>query len=715
MPFDGAAWETLVRSGVSDPHRVAAVGATGLLDSAPDESFDQLARLAAAVVGVPWVFLTLVDEHRSFWVSAAGVDAESDAGRYGENAVGDSFCQYVIAADGPVVIADARLDPRSTRNPSIESMGVVTWAGFPLRSADGYVVGTFCAVDRVAREWSGEDITLLNALASAATSHLQLRGALTVANELALELQAEMGRSEVLVSRATMLAQLAQELSAVSTVEQVAEVITTTGRDLLGAVFANIAVVDADRRHLDIVHSPPLPTEMMVRFSNIGLTDDLPLAHAVTRGETILVPDLGTLRDRYPHIVDETIAAGLGSTASIPLFRGDRSVAGALGVGWSGPLEFTPIVRSALTTVSEMCAQALDRSQVGDARTQFVRSLQYALLSSTPLRDGLDIAAEYVAANDALGFGGDWYDFIHLSPTRTAFVVGDVCGHGIEAAALMTQIRDAINALVRLHSNQLGHIFDRAEQQLDLSTHEFVATLSVHIVDTESNTVSYVSGQCFDAEWRARHSREVAEVGDHRLRTEVHGKRQDVTILVVHRHRRADATPRAALRDSPRFSRGSPMHGPRRVIPSRPGHRPLRSTSDMTSGPLSTSTPSSAHGSRHRSSDGHQHSSISASTPTRGPSATSWSSWAAGTDCYSHVSCSCAPTCEACCSTFRRSLEPLKPTCRAAEPPIGSHRSVEISSRTPPIRTEATSTTCRASCTIGQTIGRSRSCVGVRR
>jgi len=493
VPFDGAAWETLVRSGVSDPHRVAAVGATGLLDSAPDESFDQLARLAAAVLGVPWVFLTLVDEHRSFWVSAAGVDAESDSGRYGENAVGDSFCQYVIAADGPVVIADARLDPRSTRNPSIESMGVVTWAGFPLRSADGYVVGTFCAVDRVAREWSGEDITLLNALASAATSHLQLRGALTVANELALELRAEMGRSELLVSRATMLAQLAQELSAVSTVEQVAEVITTTGRDLLGAVFANIAVVDADRRHLDIVHSPPLPTEMMVRYSNIGLTDDLPLAHAVTRGETILVPDLGTLRDRYPHIVDDTIAAGLGSTASIPLFRGDRSVAGALGVGWSGPLEFTPIVRSALTTVSEMCAQALDRSQVGDARTQFVRSLQYALLSSTPLRDGLDIAAEYVAANDALGLGGDWYDFIHLSPTRTAFVVGDVCGHGIEAAALMTQIRGAINALVRLHSNQLGHIFDRAEQQLDLSTHEFVATLSVHIVDTESNTVSYVS------------------------------------------------------------------------------------------------------------------------------------------------------------------------------------------------------------------------------
>ena len=215
-PSEVAAWDARLQSGVIDPQRVAAVEATGLLDSKPDESFDQLARLAAAVLGVPWVFVTLVDEHRSFWVSAVGVDPDPGSGLYGENPVGDSFCQYVIGANGAVVIDDARLDPRSERNPSIESMGVVAWAGFPLRSTDGYVVGTFCAVDRVAREWSGEDITLLDALASAATSHLQLRGALAVANESARELLAEMERREVLVSRATMLAQLAQELSAVT-------------------------------------------------------------------------------------------------------------------------------------------------------------------------------------------------------------------------------------------------------------------------------------------------------------------------------------------------------------------------------------------------------------------------------------------------------------------------------------------------------------------
>jgi GAF domain-containing protein len=488
-----AAWDAVLERGVHDPRRLAAVASTRLLDSTPDESFDQLARLAAAVLGVPWVFVTLVDENRSFWVSAAGIEPDPVSGMYGENPVEESFCRYVIGQNGAVVIDDARLDQRSDHNPSIQSMGVLAWAGFPLRSTDGSIVGTFCAVDRVTRQWSGEDLTLLDALAAAATSHLQLRAALTAAHESASELLVEMERRELLVGRATKLAQLAQELSAVNTVEQVARVVTTTGRDVLGAAFANIAVVDAEQRHVDVVHSPSLPQDMAERYARIALSDDVPLAHAVSRRETVLISDLDALQQRYPHTVEDTIAAGLQSTASIPLFRADRSVAGAMGVGWSDETVFHPIIRSALTTVSEMCAQALDRSQVGDARTQFVRSLQYALLPSTGLRPGLDIAAEYIAANNALGFGGDWYDFVHLSPTRTALVVGDICGHGIEAAARMTQIRGAINALASLHSSQLGRIFDRAEQQLNLIANRFVATLSVHIIDIETNTISYVS------------------------------------------------------------------------------------------------------------------------------------------------------------------------------------------------------------------------------
>ncbi len=325
VPWDPVEWGVRLQSGVVDPQRVASVKATGLLDAPLDESFDLLARLAAGVLGVPWVFLRLVDEHRSFCVSAAGVDPDPETGLYGESQVNDSFCQYVIGADGPVVIDDARLDPRSDRNPSIEAMGVVAWAGFPLRSINGHVVGIFCAVDRVPRQWSGEDITVLDALASTATSHLQLRATLALANEAADELRAELERRAVLVRRATTFAQLASELSAASTTEQVSRVVTTTGLEVFDAVLVDIAVVHADQRHISMVHSPLLPPHVAEKYVNIPLSADIPLAQAAARGQPVLVPDLVAVMAEYPHIVSDVIAAGLESIAAVPLFRAQYS------------------------------------------------------------------------------------------------------------------------------------------------------------------------------------------------------------------------------------------------------------------------------------------------------------------------------------------------------------------------------------------------------
>lgn len=66
---------------LSDPRRLAAVEATGLLDTGPEEAFEDLARLAGAVTGCGRAFITLVDDHRSFWKSCVGVPP--NAGRSG--------------------------------------------------------------------------------------------------------------------------------------------------------------------------------------------------------------------------------------------------------------------------------------------------------------------------------------------------------------------------------------------------------------------------------------------------------------------------------------------------------------------------------------------------------------------------------------------------------------------------------------------------------
>ncbi len=482
-------WHAQIADRVSDQARVDAVVATGLLDTHREESFDRITSLAAAVLGVAGSFLTIVDQHRSFWKSAAGPGSTGAT----ENPVSESFCQYVIATARPFAVADARLDDRTRDNSSIESMGVIAWAGCPIQDAEGQVLGTLCAVHTEAREWSRADMALLETLAGAAASEIQLRTALALSSAAGRQLRVELAERDQIVIRSRLLADLSQALSAAGSARDVAEIVTTAGRFALAAEFTNVAVLEASEGTLRIVHSPPLPAEIADRYSIVRLTDDTPLSDAVNTRAPVLIANLDELAQRYPNMVADTIAAGLHATASFPLLRSDRTVAGGLGIGWAHPVEFTPIVQSLLTTVVEMCAQALDRSLVGDARNQFLRSLQQALLPTIPTRQGLEISAEYLPANTELGFGGDWYDVIAISPTRTALIVGDVCGHGIEAAATMTQIRGAINSLVRLRSERLDVLFDDVETVLAREEPLFVATVSVYIIDVDVRQITYVS------------------------------------------------------------------------------------------------------------------------------------------------------------------------------------------------------------------------------
>ena len=124
--------------------RLDAVRRTNLLDSAPEESFDRLTDAAASLLGTEYAFVTIVDERRSYWKSCRGVDAVAVEDR--QNPVEESFCQYVVGLDDGFAVRDARLDPRTRDNPSVEAMGVIAWAGEPIRSRDGPVLGSFCVL-----------------------------------------------------------------------------------------------------------------------------------------------------------------------------------------------------------------------------------------------------------------------------------------------------------------------------------------------------------------------------------------------------------------------------------------------------------------------------------------------------------------------------------------------------------------------------------------
>ncbi len=179
---------TTISDAILAPARLAAARASGLLDTRPDEAFDRLSGLAATVLETPLAFITVVDETRSFWKSCFGVTLNGPEDQ--ENPVEESFCQYVVELGAELIVDDAATDPRTRDNPSVEKMGVRAWAGFPLLSPDGEVLGSFCVVDTVPRAWSDRDREVLRVLALAASGEVALRAAAEEARELARTLQA---------------------------------------------------------------------------------------------------------------------------------------------------------------------------------------------------------------------------------------------------------------------------------------------------------------------------------------------------------------------------------------------------------------------------------------------------------------------------------------------------------------------------------------------
>jgi two-component system cell cycle sensor histidine kinase/response regulator CckA len=158
----------------TDPiERVAAVAKTALLDTPPEEAFDRLTRMAARLLGAPISLITLVTEDRQFFKSATGLP-EPWASRRG-SPLSHSFCRHVAASGEPMVVEDTRRHPLLRGNPAVRELGWIAYAGVPLVTRQGHVVGAFSVVDGMPRLWSERDVALLRDLAACAASEIELR------------------------------------------------------------------------------------------------------------------------------------------------------------------------------------------------------------------------------------------------------------------------------------------------------------------------------------------------------------------------------------------------------------------------------------------------------------------------------------------------------------------------------------------------------------
>ena len=156
------------------PERIETLRLSALLDSPAEEAFDRLSRLAARLLGAPIALVSLVDSDRQFFKSCIGLEIEPWKSAR-QTPLSHSFCKHNHVAGQPLVIEDARTHPLVRDNRATTELDVVAYLGFPLATANGQVLGSFCVIDTKPRAWAEQDIEMLRDLAAAVMAEIQLR------------------------------------------------------------------------------------------------------------------------------------------------------------------------------------------------------------------------------------------------------------------------------------------------------------------------------------------------------------------------------------------------------------------------------------------------------------------------------------------------------------------------------------------------------------
>jgi two-component sensor histidine kinase len=152
-----------------EPQRMAAVKRYDILDTPPDGSFDRITAIAARRFNVPISIISIVDNDRIWFKSHHGVPV-------GQIAREPGLCASAILSTEPHILTDAKVDPRSLANPLVAGdFGLRFYAGVPLRTSDGYNLGTLCIIDKEARTIDQGQIDDLTDLASVVMDQMELR------------------------------------------------------------------------------------------------------------------------------------------------------------------------------------------------------------------------------------------------------------------------------------------------------------------------------------------------------------------------------------------------------------------------------------------------------------------------------------------------------------------------------------------------------------
>ena len=161
--------------------RLALLRGYNILDSAPEEGFDDITRLAAEICEVPIALISLVDEDRQWFKSKVGLEIDGSD-------ISDSICAHAIAGDDYLEVNDTTADPRTADNNFVTGEDSIRfYAGALLEDDKNLPLGTLCVLDKKPHQLNDFQRRALKVLAGQAMRQIELRKALADAEVLRIE------------------------------------------------------------------------------------------------------------------------------------------------------------------------------------------------------------------------------------------------------------------------------------------------------------------------------------------------------------------------------------------------------------------------------------------------------------------------------------------------------------------------------------------------
>ncbi len=323
---------------VRRPSRLQALATLEANAETSADALDRITRMACRMLDVPVALVNLIGADRQRFLGCGPLPAPWTSMR--EMPVTAGWCPYALDAKTAYAFADAHADPELAANPAAQRLGVVAYAGVPLRTSDGESIGTLCALDYQPHDWTADELALMADLAAGAVAELQL----LTASRLVARNHA---RLQALESVSCALAD------------------ARTADDVLGEVMRVVERTDAGALWRLEDGESALRTAATSGAGSTAVAGpdwvsiDAPLAHAqVARdGEAAFLPSHEDVREGFALQGDP----GVGAVALLPVTAGGQRI-GVLGACFHDEQRFTVEDHEYLAALAGISGLALARA-----------------------------------------------------------------------------------------------------------------------------------------------------------------------------------------------------------------------------------------------------------------------------------------------------------------------------------------------------------------